>query len=220
MSVDSGPENRVAAIVLAAGAARRFGRPKQLEQWPSAVGPTLVERAVGLTLAATAGPVLVVVGNQQKAVEEVLARQVNSPRVKPVFNPRWEEGQGFSVAAGVKAANELVPPVEGALIMLTDQPRLRVETLKTLLEQFAGLGEAGREKILFPVFEGKRGNPVIFGRNFFEELTRLEGDVGGRAVVRKYPQAIIEVAVTDPAIHEDVDTPEELAKLLDTGGEG
>lgn len=212
MNADT-PESKLAGIVLAAGAARRFGRPKQLERWPPLGGPTLVERAVGLTVAATAGPVLVVVGNRREAVEEALAGPVNSGRVRPVFNPRWEEGQGFSVAAGVKAASGLVPPVEGVLIMLTDQPRLKVETLAALLERFAGLGEAGREKILFPVFEGKRGNPVIFGRTFFEELTRLEGDVGGRAVVRKYPQAIIEVAVTDPAIHEDVDTPEELARL-------
>lgn len=213
--MDTREANKLAAIVLAAGAARRFGRPKQLEQWPGVGGPTLVERAVGLTLAAGDGPVFVVVGNRREAVEEVLKTKVGSPRVHPVFNPRWEEGQGFSVAAGIRAAQEITPPVEGVLIMLTDQPRLKVQTLASLVERFLELGDAGQEKILFPVFEGKRGNPVIFGQAFFDELSRLEGDVGGRAVVKKYPAAIVEVPVPDPAIHEDVDTPEELAKLPD-----
>ena len=98
---------------------------------------------------------------------------------------------------------------------MTDQPRLKVQTLASLAEHFLALGEAGRGKILFPVFDGKRGNPVIFGRAYFEELSKLEGDAGGRVVVRKYPAAIVEVSVTDPAIHEDVDTPEELAQLPD-----
>lgn len=207
--------NKIAAVVLAAGAARRFGKPKQLEPWPPEGGPSLVERAVRLTLEACQGQVLVVVGNRREAVENILETKVGSDRVTPVYNPRWEEGQGFSVAAGIKAVQAVEPPVEGVLIMLTDQPRLKSATLVILLEKFAELGEAGRGKILFPTFEGKRGNPVIFGRDFLEELSRLEGDVGGRVVVKKYPAAIVEVPVTDPAIHEDVDTPEELAKLSD-----
>ncbi len=215
MVSEKGQGNKLAAIVLAAGAARRFGRPKQLEPWPGPDGPTLVERAVGVTLSAGEGPVLVVMGNRRETVEEVLETKIGSPRVRPVFNPRWEEGQGFSVAAGIRAAQEAAPPVDGVLIMLTDQPRLKAQTLASLVEQFAKLGEAGKESIIFPVFEGKRGNPVIFGRAFFDELSKLEGDVGGRVVVKKYPAAIVEVAVPDPAIHEDVDTPEELAKLPD-----
>lgn len=215
MSDKPGQANELAGVVLAAGASRRFGRPKQLEPWPPDTGPTLVERATALILSATDGPVFVVVGNQRETVEAVLETGIGSPQVRTVFNPRWQEGQGFSVATGITAVREISPPVDGALIMLTDQPRLRSQTLASLVEEFLKLGEAAPEKILFPVFEGKRGNPVIFGSSFFDELGRLEGDVGGRGVVKKYPQAIIEVPVSDPAIHEDVDTPEELAQLPD-----
>lgn len=215
MKVENRPAHKLAAIVLAAGAARRFGKPKQLEPWPSANGPTLVERAVRLTLAACQGQVLVVLGNRREAVQAVLESTIASDRVIPIFNPRWEEGQGFSVAAGVKAVQASSPEVGGVLIMLTDQPRLKAGTLTSLVERFLELGEAGKGRILFPVFEGKRGNPVIFGQALFEELAGLEGDVGGRAIVKKHPAAILEMPVPDGAIHEDVDTPEELAKLLE-----
>ncbi len=210
------PENKIAAIVLAAGAARRFGKPKQLEPWPTDGGPSLVERAVRLTLEATQGQVFVVVGNQHEAVQTNLETKIGSERVTPVFNLRWQEGQGFSVAAGIKAIQAANPAVLGVLIMLTDQPRLKSRTLIRLVEQFLELGDTGESQILFPVYERKRGNPVIFGRAFLEELSQLEGDVGGRVVVKKYPGAILEVPVTDPAIHEDVDTVEELAKLSES----
>jgi molybdenum cofactor cytidylyltransferase len=208
-------DKRLAGIVLAAGAARRFGKPKQLEPWPPASGQSLVERAVRLTLEACQGQIFVVVGNQHSEVQAILETKIASERVTPVFNPRWQEGQGFSVAAGITAVQAANTAVWGVLIMLTDQPRLKSQTLSSLVEQFLELGEAGKERILFPVFAGKRGNPVIFGRAFLEELAGLEGDVGGRAIVRKYPAAILEVPVADGAIHEDVDTPEELAKLLE-----
>jgi molybdenum cofactor cytidylyltransferase len=218
LNKDQAQNNELAAIVLAAGAARRFGKPKQLEPWPPGSGQSLVERAVRLTLEAFDGPVFVVLGNQRTAVQTILETKFTPERVIPVYNPRWEEGQGYSVAAGVRAVRQAYPAVSGIMIMLTDQPRLKKQTLAALVERFLELGEEGKDRILFPVFEGKRGNPAIFGQAFLEELTRLEGDVGGRALVRKYPAAILEVPVSDPAIHEDADTPEELAKLLEEPG--
>lgn len=218
---------QVAAVVLAAGAARRFGRPKQLERWPGPDSPTLVERAVGLALDSGVAKVYVVVGNQNSQVADLLAENPATAAALPVNNPRWEEGQGFSVAAGVREVQENSPETQAILFMLSDQPRLQAATLAALLRHFETLGEAGAEAIIFPTYGGKRGNPVIFGRAYFEELAALEGDTGGRAVVRAHPGAAIEVAVTDPATHEDVDTPADLEGLNSvtgndarTGGEG
>ncbi len=204
--------SQVAAVVLAAGAAMRFGRPKQLERWPNPDSPALVQRAVGLAIAASVGQVYVVTGNQHEKVRELLAEPAYQA-ARVVINPRWAEGQGYSVAAGVEYVRQENRQVTGILFMLADQPRLKVNTLTTLLEAFSNLAESGKQSILFPVFEGKRGNPVIFGESFFEELIRLEGDAGGRTVVQAHPLAVLEVPVTDPAIHEDVDVPADLEKL-------
>jgi molybdenum cofactor cytidylyltransferase len=210
---------QIVAVVLAAGAARRFGRPKQLERFPTPDSPTLIERAVSLALEAQAAKVFVVTGNQREKVEKVL-KPLHSryDKLLTVYNEHWELGQGFSVAAGVKAVQQEVAEAAGILFMLTDQPRLKTSTLTSLMDDFWGL-ETNQEKILFPVYEGKRGNPVIFGRAFFDELAQLNGDSGGRMVVRAHPAAAHEVEVDDHAIHEDVDTPEDFDRLVSGNGE-
>lgn len=201
---------RVSAVVLAAGAARRFGRPKQLERWPDAQGPTLVERAVQLAAESGVTEVVLVTGNRAEEVAALFSDPVPYPvPVRIAYNPRWQEGQGFSVAAGVKA---LGPEVAAALFFLSDQPRLRLSSAQALFQAFTRL-PAPEEAIIFPTYQGRRGNPVLFGRSYFGVLAALEGDVGGRAVVKSHPEKVSEVAVDDPAILEDVDTPEDLAAL-------
>lgn len=197
---------KITAVVLAAGAARRFGRPKQLEQWPVG-GPTLVERAIANAKASGADDVIVVTGNASGEVNFI----AENLGCRTVFNPRWADGQGFSVAAGTQA---LTPDIVAALFFLSDQPRLQPETGATLLAAFRQLDEATAQRaIIFPTFNGKRGNPVLFGHAHFAALAQLEGDVGGRAVVKANPDAVQEIAVNDPAILEDVDTPQDLDKL-------
>lgn len=197
---------KIVAVVLAAGAARRFGRPKQLEQWPVG-GPTLVERAIANAKASGAEEVLVVTGNAAGEVGAI----ADIWGCRTVFNPRWADGQGFSVAASTQA---LTADTEAALFFLSDQPRLQPQTGATLAAAFRQQSEATRERaIIFPTFEGKRGNPVLFGRAHFAALSQLEGDVGGRAVVKANLDCVQELAVNDPAILEDVDTPQDLDKL-------
>ncbi len=200
----------LSAVVLAAGAASRFGRPKQLERWPPFNGPTLVERAV--TLAATSGvvEVVVVTGNESTRVANLINGQTFPVPVRTVINTRWREGQGFSVAAGVKA---LEPECQGALFFLSDQPRLGNTIAPNLVNFFLESGFEKEKLIIFPVFEGKRGNPVLFGRFHFPALAELQGDTGGRALIKAFPEFVREVAVDDAAILEDVDTPEDLASL-------
>jgi molybdenum cofactor cytidylyltransferase len=199
---------KLSAIVLAAGAARRFGRPKQLERWH---GSTLVERAVRLAAESGVGEVLLVTGNHAEEIAALFCDPTAySVAVRIVYNSHWQEGQGFSVAVGVKA---LSPDSEAALFFLSDQPRLKPTSAQVLVQTFAQIGPDRAATILFPTYNERRGNPVLFGRYYFEALSVLEGDVGGRAVVKSYPQAVQEVVVDDPAILEDVDTPEDLAAL-------
>lgn len=204
---------KIVGVVLAAGAASRFGRPKQLERWPHADSPTFVERVVSLLLSSQAAAVWVVTGNQHAEVEKALARlQATHSQLYSAYNARWQAGQGYSVAVGTKSVVENFPTASGIMFMLADQPRLKIETVRNLVQEFQD-SENSTNQIFFPTYKGKRGNPVIFGRQFFDELVKLEGDAGGRVIVKKYPEAVVELEVDDPAIHEDVDTPADLAAL-------
>jgi molybdenum cofactor cytidylyltransferase len=153
----------------------------------------------------------VVTGNRADEVHTVLQPLIaNAPKpLKLVVNERWQEGQGFSVAAGVKALDK---NASAAIFMLSDQPRVKPATVQALIDAFEQWSE-DESAIIFPTYEGKRGNPALFGRPFFEALAQLEGDAGGREVVKSNPDAVITIAVADPAILEDIDTVEDLQKM-------
>jgi molybdenum cofactor cytidylyltransferase len=67
--------------------------------------------------------------------------------------------------------------------------------------------------VVIPVIDGKRGNPVVWARRFFPELMAIDGDVGARHLIGRYPEAVAEVALTDTAALVDVDTPDALVKV-------
>jgi molybdenum cofactor cytidylyltransferase len=204
---------RVSAVILAAGAAKRFGRPKQLERLPLEGNPTMIEVAVKTALQTGVYEVIVVTGNRAGEVQAVLHPLLeNAPKkVKLVVNERWQEGQGFSVAAGIQALN---PTASAAVFMLSDQPRVKPATVQALIDAFDQWSD-DESAIIFPTYQGKRGNPALFGRPFFSELARLQGDAGGREIVKANPSAVTTIEVDDPAILEDIDTVEDLQRMND-----
>jgi molybdenum cofactor cytidylyltransferase len=125
--------------------------------------------------------------------------------VRFVVNPRPQDGQGTSIAAGVAA---LKPWTTAALIALGDQPRMPAAVVPALLEALRRSGKA----IVAPVYQGVQGTPVLFSSEVFGELRALKGDAGARAVVKENPERVERVAF-DLAMPPDVDTPEDYAKL-------
>jgi molybdenum cofactor cytidylyltransferase len=194
--------SRVSAIILAAGAATRFGSPKLLHPLPGRPGVPLLVGVVEIVLAAGLRSVFVVVGCQAPAMIAALAAQP----VEIVENTRWQEGLSSSIRAGLE---QLPADAEAVLFLLGDQPAIRPATLTTLIETQRATGAP----IVLPTFEGRRGNPTLFGRRTFDALRRLAGDEGGRAIVRAGRFQVAEVAVPDPAILLDVDRPADLEAL-------
>ena len=92
-----------------------------------------------------------------------------------------------------------------ALVLLGDMPGVTAEHIGNLA------AAAGARRIAVPVHDGKRGNPVAWGRRYFARLRGLEGDVGGKALLAEFADDIVEVPVASDAIFMDVDTPEALA---------
>ena len=195
MIVDTETENQplVGAIILAAGASRRMGQPKQL--LPVA-GQPMVRRVTEAVCAADMAQVIVVLGARAQAVASVL----QGLPVDLVINHAWQAGLSTSVRAGIGG---LHPDIDAVLLVLADQPGLGPDLLRKLVDRYGATGAP----IVAPFYQGQRGNPVLFDRALFAELEGVEGDRGGRAVITRHEADLVGVEVDD--VLSDIDTPED-----------
>lgn len=206
MSAGSWVAPEIWAVVLAAGESRRMGgRPKQLLELE---GEPLVRRAVRVALSAGAAGVVVVSGAAAAEVERAVAGF--GQRVRTAYNPAYASGMASSLQVGIAALPETAT---GALVLLADQPRVGAALVGKVLE--AGR-RAAAAACRYP--DGGLGPPCVLNRPVWDEVARLEGDRGARAILRALgPQ--VAVVRADPAELLDVDTPEDLALLEgDAGG--
>jgi molybdenum cofactor cytidylyltransferase len=189
---------RVAAVVLAAGRSTRMGGPNKL--LADIARRPLVRIAAEEALASRAKLVIVVTGHQREQVETALA----GLPVQFVHNPDFADGLGTSVRAGIAA----VPAdADGAIVCLGDMPQVDAGLIDRLIAAFDPDQGA---LVVMPTFEGRRGNPVLWSRRFFPDLTAIEGDVGARHLIGRYSEAVVEVPLAGKAALVDVDTPEAL----------
>ncbi|WP_119421247.1 NTP transferase domain-containing protein [Desertibaculum subflavum] len=195
---------RIAAIVLAAGRSTRMGSNKLLE--PLGAKP-MVAHVVDAVLGSAARPVVVVTGNQAPAVEAALAGRA----VSFVLNPDFADGIAGSLRRGLLA---LPSGIDGAVVCLGDMPDVQAGHIDRLIAAFNPV--EGRA-ICLPTMHGKRGNPVLFGAEFFAEMREVQGDTGARHLIGAHGDVVCEVAIDDPAVLEDIDTPEALARLRARG---
>ena len=194
-------KRRVAAVVLAAGRSTRMGAVNKLIA--EIGGKPLVRIAAEQALASRASPVIVVTGHQHEMVEAALA----GLPVRVVHNPDYAEGLGTSLKAGIAA----VPPeANAAIVCLGDMPQVDAGLIDKLIAAFDP--EKGA-LVVTPVIEGRRGNPVVWSRRFFNDLMQVQGDVGARHLIGNYVEAVVEVPVTGDAALVDVDTPESFSAV-------
>lgn len=185
-------EIQIAAIILAAGGSARMGQSKQLLPID---GQPMVRQVTAAVCAADLAQVVVVTGAQAEGVSKALA----GLPVEVVVNEAWAEGLSRSVGVGLRA---LRPEIQAALMVLADQPALTAELLNSLAARYRTTGAA----IVVPVYQGRRGNPVLFDRSLFGELLAVEGDRGGRVLLARHGSRIEQVEVDSPAVLLDIDT--------------
>jgi len=188
----------VAGIILAAGGSERMRRSKQLLPWH---GEPLVRHATRTALSAGLDQVIVVVGALGEEVKDALV----DLDVGIQDNPDWKLGQSTSVRAGLSA----LPPGTGAvLFLLADQPNIPVTLIQALIEKHAET----LAPIIAPLIDDQRGNPVLFDRQTFKDLSSIQGDSGGRQLYSQYPVTWVEWH--DGAVLHDIDTDEDYQRLL------
>ena len=191
----------IAAIIPAAGASERMGAPKALLSYR---GRTFLRAILDACDALGLERRLVVLGYD---ADKILA-EMDLSDATVLRNPTPESGPIGSIRAAIGAV--LNHPVEGVLVWHVDRPHVAIATIETMLDRF----RQGPQPIVVPSYQGRRGHPAVFGRAVFEELLSGPEDQGARAVVRSDPSRVAVVPVDDPAVTEDIDTPEAYKGLL------
>ncbi len=188
---------RISAILLAAGSSSRMrGADKLMEKVGDA---PLLRRSAETLLASQADEVIIVLRPEDDARRAAL----EGLDVKMIENPQAAEGMGASIRAGVAAAS---PEAGGALVALADMPDIVVKDIDALIAAYDA--EEGREIIRAADPDGVPGNPVLFGRRFFEPLRGLEGDEGARSILAANADLVRLVRFASDAARVDLDTPE------------
>jgi molybdenum cofactor cytidylyltransferase len=192
----------VVGIILAAGASSRMGRPKALLP----IGQdSFVTRVCRTLLEAGVDDLVVVAGPEHAAVAEAV--RVAGLTVRVVGNPRRDDGQLSSVLAGLAVADR--PGVDAVLVHLVDAPLVRPETARAVLDAF----RRTHAPVVRPEAGGRHGHPVLFSRRVFDDLRRADPAVGAKAVVRAHAADACDVPVDDEGACQDIDTPEDYARL-------
>lgn len=203
MNACAGSAARVACLLLAAGTGSRFGGDKLL--YP-VDGQPMAAHAIQLHAGIPYALRIFVTQRRHAA----LAEQAAQAGFLVGYNDTPERGIASSIRVAmdlldgqlIQPDGQLIQP-DGLLFGVCDQPRLRRETVLLLLDRF----QEAPERIVAPVWQGRRGNPVVFPARFREALAHLEGDTGGSAVIRAHPDALLLVPVSDGAELTDIDTP-------------
>lgn len=206
----------IAGIVLAAGAAVRYGQPKQLLDWR---GEPFVRAVTKTALESGLSPVIVVTG----AYADQVAAAVQDLPVQITHNREWQSGQASSIKAGISflpgphrhsvtsspLSNGKWGRPGGGIFLLADQPQVTPTILDALVEEHA----ITLASIIAPMVLDQRANPVLFDRDTLPDLMKLEGDVGGRGIFSRYK--VTYLPWHDDAMLLDVDTPEHYQRLKD-----
>ena len=186
----------VIAVVLSAGESSRMGRPKALlpigEQ-------NFIERIVAALKQTRAGRIVVVLGHNA----DEMRRIIEHLGIDIVINPHYKNGQLSSLQSAIRSIDK-DDDCDGLLVHLVDHPYIEARLVDLMIQRFYET----RKLIVVPRHHGKRGHPVIFSRDLFDELLAAPVDEGAKAVVKAHATETLEIDTEDEGITVDIDTPE------------
>jgi molybdenum cofactor cytidylyltransferase len=186
----------ISAVILSAGESSRMGRPKALLPIE---GQKFIERIIRVIGQSRVGRTIVVLGHHA----DELRGQIEHLPIQVVVNPDYQRGQLSSLQAAIRHIKN-DDQCDGMLVHLVDHPFIDVALVDVLIQGFYET----KKLIVVPRHKGKRGHPVIFSRDLFEELLNAPIDQGAKAVVNAHREETLEIEWQDQGITVDIDTPE------------
>jgi molybdenum cofactor cytidylyltransferase len=188
-------------IILAAGASKRMGEPKQLLKYN---GANLIQHAIDEALAAGSQKVFIVLGSGGEKISE----HINKRQANIVYNKNWEEGIASSIREGLQQSLLLSANVDAVILMVCDQPYVTAALLKNLVNEQI---ESGKH-IVAAQYQETWGTPVLFYKSFFPELLKLKGDTGAKKILMDNKEQV--QAVKFPLGDIDIDNIADYEMLL------
>jgi molybdenum cofactor cytidylyltransferase len=192
--------NRISAVLLAAGGSNRLGRPKQLLLFKNDL---LINHIVAQIKEGGIIDIFIVLGSQFDQIKSAISHK----DVKIIYNPLWEQGVSTSIKAGLE---KIDTNTESLVFFVVDQPFLESGIIKKVVEK-----SFNSEKLIIAVeVEGNLVHPVLFRKELFPDLSRLQGDVGGKAIMKD--RSIIDTVIcNNRRLIEDIDSEEAYESLIE-----
>mgnify|MGYP001553181321 CR=1 FL=1 len=182
----------ITGLLLAAGRSRRFGANKLLAEIDS--------RALVMHAADSLSPctrTMAVVRRDDLTLQAMLSEA----SIELVFNDRADSGMGSSIACGVAASRHSA----GWCVLPADMPFVLTSTTRQVVKALQR-----NASLAAPFYNSKRGHPVGFSREYINELMALDSERGARGIIEKYMHQLTMIRTNDPAILQDIDTPDDL----------
>lgn len=203
-----------AAIILAAGSSSRMGGGRHKLMLPLDGRPVLAH-VIDATLASQARPIVVVIGHQSAQVRSQIEHFTTYKDIVVIENAQFQEGMSSSLRLGIQTllASDYMNSqvyIDSTLILLGDQPLITSKIIDGLISAYRANGSL----IVAPLYNGKRGNPVLFDNSLFPELIEVTGDEGGRTVLNHHRDEVELVEMGDTQANFDVDTWEAYEQVM------
>ena len=188
-------------IILAAGNSSRLGQPKQLLRYKDT---TFLEYIIGEASVIKEAAVIVVTG----ANHELIEKEIDASKIKIAFNPDWESGMSSSINTGLNKALQLFPEIEKCILAVCDQPFVSHSIFENLIAEY----HKTKKGIVASSYAETVGTPVLFAKEYFNELLRLKGQEGAKKIINGFLEDTASTPFEKGNI--DIDTEEDYNKLM------